>query len=67
MADALAEANRMRDGSFGWFGYGGSVLGYDSELNIGFAYTPTDLIFLEMGNLRGAHLQECVAEIVRKR
>jgi CubicO group peptidase (beta-lactamase class C family) len=44
MADGFAVGNRIKDGSYGWFGYGGSVLGYHPELNIGFAYTPTDLI-----------------------
>jgi CubicO group peptidase (beta-lactamase class C family) len=59
-----AEVNTMRDGWFGWYGCGGSVNQYHPELNIAFAYTSNDLLTLE--STRGAHMQACVADIVRK-
>ena len=49
-----------REGYYGWFGYGGSVMQWHPELKIGFAFVPTFLNTTEMFNQRGAILQKLV-------
>jgi len=48
--------NSLRNGWFGWQGYGGSVMQWHPELNIGFAYVPNDLNGFDFGNIRAAKL-----------
>lgn len=54
--------NKGRNGYYGWFGYGGSVLQWNPELKIGFAFCPTYLNYMELSNARGAKLQGIVAD-----
>ena len=50
-----------RQGFYGWCGLGGSIFQWHPELNMSFAYVPSDLLFLDMLNNRGAKLQrECL-------
>jgi len=53
---------KNRDGYYGWFGFGGSVFQWHSELRIGFAFVPTCLQTLDLTNARGAALQQIVKE-----
>lgn len=39
-----SQLNRDRVGFFGWHGYGGSVFQWHPELEISFAYVPSDLV-----------------------
>ena len=45
-----------RHGFYGWFGIGGSVLQWNPELKIGFAYVPSDMSLWDPVNNRGARL-----------
>ena len=45
-----------RDGWYGWFGMGGSVMQWHPELNIGFSYVPTDLLILDICNYKASCL-----------
>ena len=55
----------MRDGYFGWMGFGGSVMQWHPEWRIGFAYIPTYLHWYDLENLRGAKLQKKVLECTK--
>jgi hypothetical protein len=46
--------NKGREGYFGWFGYGGSVMNFNPELEIGFGYVPFNFVDIDMVNKRGA-------------
>jgi len=54
-----------RDGFYGWYGLGGSVMQWHPELKIGFAYLPTLLSWVDMANNRGGKFQKLVLDIVR--
>lgn len=54
-----------RDGWYGWQGVGGSIMQWHPELQIGFGYVPTNLLYLDFANVKGALLQKMVADIVR--
>ena len=54
-----------RRGYIGWHGYGGSVFQWDPELRIGFAYTPSLLLWYELFNEKGALLQQEVTKCVK--
>lgn len=43
-----------REGWYGWFGFGGSVMQWHPELKIGFAYVPSDLMYLDLNNIKAA-------------
>ena len=60
--DAEIDMNKGREGYYGWFGYGGSVVQWHPELKIGFAFIPTLLTGVEMVNQRGAVLQKIVKD-----
>ena len=60
------QANNKRDGWYGWMGFGGSVLQWNPEHKIGFAYVPQDLFVCDLVNLRAAVLQELVMNAVKK-
>ena len=60
------QANNKRDGWYGWMGFGGAVLQWHPEYNIGFAYVPQDLFMCDLVNLRAAVLQELVMDAVKK-
>lgn len=48
------KANENREGYFGWMGLGGSILQWNPEHNISFAYVPTDLMYLDHINFKGS-------------
>ena len=54
--------NKNREGYYGWFGYGGSIMQWHPELKIGFAFIPTFLNITERFNNRGAVLQQIVKD-----
>ena len=58
--DKRNKINRNREGYFGWFGAGGSIMQWHSGLRIGFAFIPTFLNTIESFNSRGAILQGLV-------
>ena len=51
-----------RAGYYGWVGFGGSVMQWNPELNIGFGYIPSLLEWYEFNNHKGANLQQLVVE-----
>ena len=53
-----------RNGYYGWFGFGGSVMQWHPELKIGFGYTPTLLQWYDIQNKKGARLQKLAAQCV---
>jgi len=54
--------NKNREGYYGWFGYGGSIMQWHPKLKIGFAFIPTFLNITEPFNNRGAVLQQIVKD-----
>ena len=58
--------NNNREGWYGWVGFGGSVMNWHPELNIGFGYVPTDLLPFDAWNQRGAFIQKELEKVVRK-
>ena len=60
MGDLKMTKNRY--GFYGWFGYGGSIMQWNPELKIGFAFVPTLLDQFDMFNDRGAALQKLVVD-----
>ena len=54
--------NKNREGYYGWFGYGGSIMQWHPRLKIGFAFIPTFLNITEPFNNRGAVLQQIVKD-----
>ena len=57
----------LRNGYFGWLGFGGSVMQWHPELKIGFGYIPTSLHWYDFDNMRAARLQKEVVECVQRR
>ena len=53
------------DGFYGWMGYGGSVLQWNPEKKIGFAFIPTYLDI--MNQLRGGEVQKLVVDCTIKK
>ena len=53
---------KNREGYFGWFGFGGSILMWHPVLKIGFAFVPTQLNTHDFFNTKGAILQQLVKE-----
>lgn len=60
------QCNNLRDGWFGWMGMGGSVFQWHPELQIGFSYVPTNLLFMDFINYRGSIMQQLVVDAVKK-
>lgn len=58
--------HNLRPGHFGWQGYGGSVFTWHPDLKISVAYVPTDLMMLDIPNLRGGKIQKLVTDIVKR-
>ena len=58
--------NKNREGYYGWFGLGGSIMQWHPELKIGFAFVPTFLNLTEIYNMRGAVLQQIVKDCAQK-
>jgi hypothetical protein len=56
--------NNLRNGWYGWQGYGGSVMQWHPEHKIGFAYVPNDFNGFDFSNMRAAKLQSMVVNIV---
>lgn len=56
--------NNGREGFYGWMGLGGSIFQWHPEKNIGFAYAPTSLNFLDLANERGKAYQSEVLRCV---
>lgn len=54
--------NRGREGFYGWMGFGGSIFQWHPEKDIGFAFVPTSLHYLDFLNERGKCYQ---AEVLR--
>ncbi|MEP0202214.1 MAG: serine hydrolase domain-containing protein [Halioglobus sp.] len=54
--------NEGREGFYGWMGFGGSIFQWDPDRDIGFAFVPTSLHYLDFLNERGKSYQ---AEVVR--
>ena len=50
------------DGFYGWMGYGGSILQWNPEKKIGFAFIPTYLDI--MNQMRGGQLQKAVVDCI---
>ncbi len=61
-----AAVRRLRSGFYGWMGLGGSVFQWNPSLRIGFAYTPTLMLWHDDACVKGAQLQEAVANCARK-
>ena len=59
--------NEGREGFYGWMGFGGSILQWHPELDIGFAFVPTSLHVLDLFNERGkiyqAEILKCAANM----
>ena len=53
-----------REGFFGWYGFGGSVMQWHPDLKIGFAYIPTLLSWIDMANNKGGKFQELIVKIL---
>ena len=53
---------KNREGYFGWFGFGGSILMWHPYMKIGFAFIPTQLNTNDFFNTKGATLQQLVKE-----
>ena len=60
------DMNGNREGYYGWFGYGGSIVQWHPELKIGFSFVQTLLSDIEMVNERGAVLQQIVKDCCTK-
>ena len=58
--------NKNREGFYGWFGLGGSIVQWHPELQIGFAFIPTFLNVPDLLNSRGGVLQQIVKDCVMK-
>jgi CubicO group peptidase (beta-lactamase class C family) len=56
--------NEGREGFYGWMGFGGSILQWHPELDIGFAFVPTSLHVLDLFNERGKAYQEEILKCV---
>ena len=56
--------NKNREGFYGWFGMGGSIMQWHPELQIGFAFTPTYFNLTELVSERGAVLQQIVKDCI---
>ena len=54
--------NEGREGFYGWMGFGGSILQWHPELDIGFAFVPTSLHVLDLFNERGKVYQTAILE-----
>ena len=54
-----------RNGYYGWYGFGGSVMQWDPNLRIGFCYTPTLVQWYDFQNTKGAKLQKIVSDCTR--
>ncbi|MEP6388991.1 MAG: serine hydrolase domain-containing protein [Halioglobus sp.] len=54
--------NEGREGFYGWMGFGGSIFQWHPDRDIGFAFVPTSLHYLDFLNERGKSYQ---AEVVR--
>ena len=61
----LKRHNTGRDGFFGWFGYGGSVMQWNPELKIGFAYVPAEFNVVDLLNEKGALIQDIVLKCAK--
>jgi len=58
--------NKNREGYYGWFGFGGSIMQWHPELRIGFGFAVTFLNITEIFNMRGAVLQRIVKDCAQK-
>ena len=58
--------NEGREGFYGWMGLGGSLFQWNPALDIGFAFVPTALHYLDLLNERGKVYQAEVLRCVRK-
>ena len=58
--------NKNREGYYGWFGYGGSLVQWHPDLKIGFAFIPTLVVQIDMVNERGGVLQQIVKDCCTK-
>ena len=54
-----------RNGYFGWYGMGGSVMQWDPTLKIGFGYTPTLFQWYDLQNRKAAKLQKIVSDCAK--
>ena len=59
--------NKGREGYYGWMGFGGSIFQWHPAQDIGFAFVPTALHYLDLLNERGkcyqAEVLRCVHEL----
>ncbi|NND67177.1 MAG: esterase, partial [Halioglobus sp.] len=56
-----------REGFYGWMGLGGSIFQWHPELDIGFAFVPTELHVLDLFNERGKRYQAQVLRCISAR
>jgi len=47
-------------------GFGGSIMQWHPELDIGFAYATTNFYFIDLTNTRASHMQKAVEDSIRK-
>ncbi len=59
--------NAGREGFYGWMGFGGSIFQWNPELDIGFAFVPTSLHYLDLLCERGKVYQAEVVRCVKNR
>lgn len=62
----IAKLTNDFEGFYGWIGMGGSILQWNPEMNISFAYAPSTMLDSDMLNSRGSRMQGLVKECVRK-
>ena len=53
---------KLREGYFGWQGFGGAVMQWHPELGIGFGYAPTLVSWYDKFNRKGAMLQKAAVD-----
>jgi CubicO group peptidase (beta-lactamase class C family) len=58
--------NQGREGFYGWMGFGGSIFQWHPGLDIGFAFVPTSLHFLDFLNERGKVYQAEVVSCIER-
>jgi CubicO group peptidase (beta-lactamase class C family) len=52
-----------KDGWYGWFGLGGSVMQWHPEYKIGFGYTTANFYMADTYNYRVSEMQKLVVDI----
>lgn len=64
--DTARAFHEGREGFYGWFGLGGSIMQWNPEHKIGFGYVPTSLCVLDLLNERGKAYQAEVLKCIKQ-